>query len=237
MRQAQFSTSTCVAQSTVRANEIKRIVQAYEAARVRGLSDDASMEYAVSQHRDLSRLAVYFLAREMMSPPETNKDEGTYVSFAAEALARHGVCLESDWPWDESAIFTPPSWKAMRGVFVHKIKKWNKIYSRGSDRVNDCILSLAVNNPVVYGTAVSKPWMNYDGSKPLDLVDGVVLGSHATVLIGWDPVKQVFIGENSWGTGWGINGCYEVTPEVIASPDSSDFVTYYGGWEEYLEIL
>lgn len=237
MRQNQWRTSTCVAQSSVRAVEIKRVIRAYEAEKARGSSDDASMEHALGQHVDLSRLMLYFMSREMMNPPETNKDDGTFISFAAEAFTRYGVSLESDWPWDERMIFTPPTWGAVRGAFVHKVKTWNKIYSRANDRVNDCILSLSVGNPVVYGTVVGRAWQQYDGSKPLDLIDGVVVGSHATVLVGWDPTRQLFIGENSWGTGWGLNGFYEIKPDVIASTDSSDFVTYYGGWEGYLEQL
>lgn len=237
MRQRQWLTSTCVAQSTVRAVEIKRVVKAYESALASGLTEEESLARALAQHKDLSRMMVYFLAREMMSPPETDKDEGTYVSFAAEALARHGVCLESEWPWDERLIFSPPSWSAMRSAFIHKIKEWRLTDSMGQDRVDDCILSLSVRNPVVYSTVVGSRWESYDGSEPLGLVDGVVKGRHATVLVGWDPVRGVFIGENSWGSGWGLDGFYEVRPEVVASPDSSDFVTYYGGWETYLEAL
>lgn len=234
-RHNQVQTSTCVAQSSVRALEIKRILRYYDEAIRAGKSDSEALADAFSKHIDLSRLGLYFGARSLMSPPETDKDEGTQISLAADALSRWGVGRESNWGFDLSKLFVPPSWMAMRDAYVHKIKTWHKIYSKGNDRVEDVALSLAVGNPVVYGTTVSYDWQRYDGSKPLEPVNGVSLGLHATVLIGWDANKQVFIGENSWGTGWGIDGFYEIRPEVIASPDSGDFVAFYGGWEDYQE--
>jgi C1A family cysteine protease len=42
----------------------------------------------------------------------------------------------------------------------------------------------------------------------------------------------VFIGENSWGTGWGDDGYYLIAPEVIADPISQDFWVITGSWEE-----
>lgn len=232
-RHHQRRTSTCVGQSSVRALELKRVLKYYDEAVRQGKSHDDALVEAFVKHVDLSRLGLYFGARSLMDPPETDKDEGTYISLAADALSRWGICRESAWPFDEKKLFVPPTWMAMRDAYVHKIKTWHKIYTKNNDRVDDVILSLAVGNPVVFGTVVNHEWQNYNGSKPLAPNNGVSQGLHATVLIGWDPVKGVFIGENSWGASWGINGFYELQPEVVASPDSGDFVVYYGGWEDY----
>lgn len=217
-RHNQFGTGTCVAQSNIKALEIKRI-----------------MKYGLNSHVDLSRLSLYYLARELMNPPETNKDKGTFNSLAADALRRWGVCPESEWPFDETKLYVPPTWMAMRTAYLHKISAWYKIYSRGQDRVDDVIIALRSGNPVVYGTIVDNQWFNYDGSTPINTLNGVVKGGHATVLVGWDDDKSLFIGENSWGTGWGIDGFYEIRPEVIASSDSSDFVVQCGSWEDSWE--
>lgn len=214
-RHNQFRTGTCVAQSSIKALEIKRI-----------------MKYGLDRHVDLSRLSVYYLARELMNPPETNKDKGTFVSLAADALRRWGVCPESEWPFDETKLYIPPTWMAMRTAYLHKISAWYKIYSKRQDRVDDVIIALRSGNPVVYGTMVDKQWFSYDGSTPINVLNGVVKGGHATVLVGWDDDKSLFIGENSWGTGWGIDGFYEMRPEVITSSDSSDFVVMTSGWED-----
>ena len=232
-RQNQVQTSTCVAQSSVRALELKRVMKYYNEAFQSGKTPQDALTDALSKHVDLSRLALYYGARSLMDPPETDKDEGTFISLAADALSRWGICRESAWPFDQQKLFVPPTWMAMRDAYVHKIKTWHKIYTSGNDRVDDVILALAVGNPVVYGTLVDTNWQNYDGSQPLGPSSGKILGQHATVLIGWDPNKNVFIGENSWGTWWGQDGFYEIRPEVIASSNSDDFVLYYGGWEDY----
>lgn len=238
-RHQQLRTSTCVGQSMIKACENKRI-----------------QKHGHAGHVDLSRLGLYFLARELMNPPETHLDQGTYIPLAADALRRFGICPESDWPWDESKMFTPPTWSAMRKSYLGKISSWFMIKSSGSDRVEDVIANLAVGNPVVFGTVVGDNWMDYGrSSEPIRTVDGLVRGRHATVLLGWNPRKGVFYGENSWGAGWGVlpdfenevwaktaetrpsytneGGYYELRPEVVASSDSADFVSIVSGWEPW----
>lgn len=230
-RHHQLRTSTCVANSVVRGMEIKRVHKFYGEALASGMTHAAALQHALSKHVDLSRLALYFMARELMDPAETDKDEGTYISLAAEALRRFGVCTETEWPFEYDKMFTPPSWRAMRTAYVHKVSSWCKIYGDGQERIDDVIVNLAMGNPVAYGTTVGANWSGYSGSEPIDLVDGKVDGSHATILVGWDPAKGVFIGENSWGPHWGLDGFYEVRPEVVASQDSRDFVALFGGWQ------
>jgi C1A family cysteine protease len=217
-RHDQKRSSTCVAQSTIKALELKRI-----------------QKYGTAAHVDLSRLALYFLARELMSPPETSVDKGTIISLAADALRRFGVCEETLWPFtdDLSQICTSPTWSAMRRAYVHKISSWHRITETGNDRVDAVILALASGNPVVYGTKVGDNWMQYtSSSEPLGIPTNI-LGGHATVLEGWN--NKSFLGENSWGT-WGKNGFYEIQPEVIASDSSSDFVVIQAGFETYTQV-
>jgi len=212
-RHNQLNSSSCVGNSVVKALEIKRI-----------------MKYGDPAHVDLSRLAIYYLARELMDPQETLNDKGTFISLAADALRRFGICTEADWPFDISKITSPPTWRAMRGAYVHKISAWYKIKSLGLDRVKDVIDALASGYPVVYGTEVGDNWLQYRGKDPLGL-PGDVLGGHATVLVGWNPSKNIFIGENSWGIAWGIDGFYELREEVISGDTSHDFIVIQAPWE------
>jgi len=256
-RHNQLRSSSCVAQSVVRAAEVKRIHKLFLAAQGRGLDIAAALAEAQAGHVALSRLALYYLAREIMDPPETSLDEGTYVSMAAEALKSFGVCREEKsatnpadrafWPFDlgtvpasgRERIFESPTWAVMREAYLHKIHAWYRLETTGDDRVRDVILALAAGNPVVYGTQVDGQWQTYDGSVPLGTLKSRVLGGHATVLEGWEPGKQLFLGENSWGEDWGLTGpdgtggFYEITPEKIASSESNDFVVIEGGWEPW----
>lgn len=242
-RHQQAHSSTCAANATIKGLELKRI-QKYTLESEKLMGFERALEYGRSKHVDLSRLALYHLARELMDPPETNLDKGTYISLCADVLRRFGVCREAPdpskpddtayWPFDLTKIFVSPGWLQMRQAYVHKIDAWHKIYSEGEDRVHDVIQSLSAGSPVVYGTVVDEHWQSYDGT-PLGLKSGKVLGGHATILVGWDP-SGFFWGENSWGNDWGPDdGFYKIRPEVIQSSDSSDFIVMSGGWEEWTQ--
>ena len=213
-RHDQRHSSSCVAQAVVKALEIKRIMKEGHGA-----------------HVDLSRLAVYYLARELMLPKETHMDDGTFVSHACDVLRRWGVCLEQEWPFKLDKITTSPSWMAMRSAYLHKIDGYYKIRSTGQKRVDEVVRCLQAGNPVVYGTNVGSNWMTYRAnSDPLQIPDDNH-GGHATVLLGWKD--GLFIGENSWGVGWGQNGFYLMDPSVIAWGGSRDFWIVQEGFEEY----
>jgi C1A family cysteine protease len=218
-RHDQRRTSSCAAQAMIKALELLRIKQ-----------------WGIGAHVDLSRLACYFLARELMDPPETDRDEGSYISMNAEALRRFGTCTEDQWPFDERLVLKSPPWRVMQSAYKNRIVGWTMISSSGSDRVDDVILALANGIPVAYGTKVGSDWLNYgSNSEPLGLPSDVK-GRHATLLEGWDPAKGVFLGENSWGTGWGSDGFYEIRPEVIAWSDSKDFVCVTTEMEKLVNV-
>lgn len=205
-RHDQRNSSSCAAQTTIKYRELLRI-----------------KTYGRDAHVDLSRLACYFLARELMDPPETDRDEGSFISANAEALRRFGVCTETQWPFVDSNILRSPPWRIMQSAYKNKIPGWTVITTSGSNRVDDAILTLANGLPIAYGRPVGQDWFDYQGDAPLGVSEDPK-GIHATLLLGWDPQKGVFFGENSWGVGWGIDGFYEIYPEAIADPEASDFV-------------
>jgi hypothetical protein len=116
----------------------------------------------------------------------------------------------------------------MRKAYLHKITAFYKIRSTGQDRVAAVIQCLRAGNPVVFGTATGDNWHGYAKGQVLGL-PAKETGRHATVLLGYTGGR--FIGENSWGTGWGDNGFYLMDPAVVASPESSDFWVPQAGFE------
>jgi len=213
-RHNQRSSSSCVAQAVVKALEVKRI-----------------MKDGPDAHVDLSVLAVYYLARELMMPPKTHVDGGTYVSHACDVLRRFGVCPEVDWPFDMDKLTTGVPWSAMRKAYTHKIDSFYKIRSTGNDRCDEVVRCLQAGNPVVFGTTVGSNWSRYRKGEVLKCPSSVT-GRHATCLLGYQDGK--FIGENSWGS-WGDNGFYLMDPSVIACPQASDFWVIQAGFEDYKE--
>ena len=203
-RHNQVQTSSCVAQSVVKALEIKRI-----------------MEHGIDEHIDLSVLSVYYLAREMMMPKEINRDGGTFISLGCDVLRRFGVPPEEDWPFDTSKIFMPPSWAAMRRAYTHKITSFYKIRSTGQDRADEVVRCIQAGNPVVYGTRTGSNWHRYRKGQVLGVPDSPT-GRHATVLLGIENGK--FVGENSWG-------CYDDQTEVLTGEGWRLFSELQGGEE------
>ncbi len=241
-RHNQLQTSSCVANATTRALENKRIQRAYYAALSTGVAEASALAQAQAQHVALSRLALYYLCREEMDPPETDKDEGTIISIAAELLRTFGLSREAQdpanpadrafWPFDVSKLHVAPTWAAMREAAVHKISSWARISSTGSQRVDDVIAALSAGNLVVYGTQVGANWQQYDGSSILQPVTGTPEGGHATMLCGWDP-SGFFWDENSWDNDWGDDGFCKVSPDIISSPQTEDLLVIQSGYEPW----
>lgn len=203
-RHNQVDTGTCVAQSCVKALELKRI-----------------QKYGREAHYDLSVLQVYFLAREMMFPKATTKDEGTHISLGCDVIRRFGVCREEEHPFSKENLHKSPSWSAMRSAYLNRFSKFYRINSTGDQRVAEVEFALRANHPVIFATYVGTDWFGYRGGSVLKRESNEV-GSHATVILGRNRQGD-FIGENSWGNSWGEDGFYRIDPEVISYHKSGDF--------------
>lgn len=216
-RHNQRTTNSCVAQSLVKALEIKRI-----------------QAHGREAHVDLSIMHLYYGARELMNPREVDKDAGTHISLACDMLRTNGVCREMTWPTTSDNLYIPPSVMAYRECYLNKIQANYRINSTGWERVDDVIDNLRMGNPVVFGTLVGSNWFNYQGKKPLEPTPwDKAKGSHAICLVGW--VDGKFIIENSWGESWGMEGFAELEPEVIADSNSQDFWVIVSGSEVWAE--
>lgn len=217
-RHNQRRTGTCVAQSVIKALEIKRI-----------------QKHGSASHVPLSVMDLYFGARDLMDPKETNVDNGTHIYLACEVLKTFGVCREVMNPFSESNLFIPTPILATREAYLNKISQAYRINSSGWDRVDDVIANLQMGNPVVFATIVGNNWFNYGpNSPPLGPTSWQdSKGGHATCLVGY--VDGKFIDENSWGTNWGDNGFAWLQPEVIAEQSSTDFWVIADGSEAWYE--
>lgn len=219
-RHDQTTTDSCVAQSVIKALEIKRI-----------------QKYGHAKHVDLSVMDLYYGCRDRMNPRETHKDDGTYIYLACEVLRDFGVCRETMHPFQMKNLFIPPPILATREAYMNRIKTAYKINKGGWDRVDDVIANLQMGNPVVFGTRVGKNWQHYRAdSEPLRPTPWEESkGNHAVCIVGY--VDGKFIIENSWGITWGQNGYGWLRPEVIEDDASKDFWVICDGSEVYAENI
>jgi C1A family cysteine protease len=96
--------------------------------------------------------------------------------------------------------------------------------------------ALYAGHPICFGFTVHNSFMTQEvantGIMPLPgLFDGDA-GGHCVDAIGWldnypagnDGVTSWYICRNSWGTGWGLNGCFLMPSQLFIDPNtSSDF--------------
>ena len=219
-RHDQKHLGSCVAQSVVKALEIKRVQQG-------------------KKHIDLSVLHLYYLARERMSTRPVHRDTGTQISLACESLRKQGVCTDKLWPYDTSKFDHSPSLMAMRESFVNKIDSYYRITSKGKDRINDILLHLHSGNPVAYGTALNKYFFNVDKHSVVGECTGRVKGRHAMCIVGWLPDHEggCFVIENSWGGGnsWGDDGFFYASPDHLMDDQARDIWAIAEGFEPWVE--
>lgn len=216
LRHDQGQTSSCVGNGTARALEIKR-----------------NEKFGVENHIPLSRMDIYFSARDLMDPKQSNVDEGTNICLAMDALRIYGICREETWPWDPNKINQQPSLLSTREDFLNKISGHFKIDSTGNDRIDAIILNLKNKNPVVFGMQVGEEFETYtSNSEPISKCTNSK-GGHCTTLVGF--INGLFIGENSWANNWGQNGFYFIDPLLIGSNIASDFWVMQTDYDIYWE--
>ena len=214
-RHSQKSTSSCVAQSLVKALEIKRIIK-----------------HGHANHIDLSVLDLYYKTRERMIPSMVDIDAGTYISTGCDILREVGVCRESVHPFSVSRVNERPPVMAFREARLNRITSHFKIKSLGQERLDDIIFNLKAGNPVVFGTTVGEDWKAYrGGSNPLR-VETRPVGGHAMTCIGF--INGLFVIENSWGS-WGEDGFGYVDPSVFTHASTRDVWVIIDGSEGWVE--
>lgn len=184
----QLSLQSCVANATANALEI-----------LINLKDKKIIS--------LSRLFVYWNAR--VYTKETDKDEGTYIRNAFDSLRKLGVCLESVCNYDSNRVFAQPTLDAYRQGDDNTLTSFYRINSSDKQRIEDIETAIRANHPVVFGTAVSKEFQNYNGNTKVWSPPDSYIGYHAMLVVGVrtsDSGRKEFLIKNSWGKYWGDNG-------------------------------
>lgn len=203
----QYALSSCVGNGTVEALEM-----------LENIAHEGIPGY---QPTVLSRLFIYNGAREQEGT--LDKDEGTHVRTAFNVLATLGVCTEQLWPYDDTKVFTSPSFLAQRQALGHKIHAAYRIETQGDQRLQDIVTALRAKHPVVFGTTVTKAFESLDTSSGPVGTPGAsdpIAGGHCMVVAGY--IGGLFVIKNSWGTDWGNGGFAYFTPDYMAWAGTDD---------------
>jgi C1A family cysteine protease len=173
------------------------------------------------KYTDLSRMFIYYNAR-LMEGKEL-EDCGSYIRLAFGTLASIGVCTEEIWPYDTSAVYQRPSWKAYRDAYAHKIDAFYQIDDFDADRDEKIKEALRSNHAVVFGMMIDQDYIQtgFDGVISMPKKIRPRPGMHAQLIVGY--TRQYWILKNSWSSSWADGGYCYVPFAYLNESMASDF--------------
>lgn len=203
----QLSLNSCAGNATADALEI-----------LLGVQDPTSV-------KQLSRLFLYYNAR--VYDKNTDKDEGTFIRNCFRSLTDLGICTEQTWEYNVNKVYLQPNIMAYKEGIDNKIDSYYRI---GGDSKTKCDMieeSIRANHPVVFGTMVTKGFVeNYGLETVFDKPNTQNFeGAHAMVIVGVKKINntRMFYVRNSWSKSWGYDGHCWMTENYIGSDLSADF--------------
>ena len=170
-----------------------------------------------------SRMFVFYNSRAMEHTEKA--DEGVYIRDAIKALAKHGVCSESLWPYVEKKYATRPPKKCYDDAMRYRAVKYYRIHRR----VEDMRACLASGYPFTFGFTAHEKFKDVvkkTGSLEMPSPGERVIGKHAVLAVGYDDQASRLLVRNSWGAKFGMAGYFTMPYGYVLKEDlSADFWT------------
>jgi len=194
----QYGFPNCQSNATADAWESLEIVQRIDGG--------MSLAEAIAATTDLSRMFIWFNARQLMDPPAGYYPKmGCFNRLAMDVIHRHGVCTETRWPYIPENAARRPSIMAYREAFYHRSSGFYSIPETGTERHDIIRRTLANQHSVVFGTSLGEAWKTYT-SGILQTPTGKRIANHAMVIVGWSKARNAYKIRNSHGSKFGENG-------------------------------
>lgn len=174
------------------------------------------------QQIDLSEQFLYYIAREKAG--DTDKDEGSCLNYAVEALAEKGLCTEEKWAYNtlETAYDIRPSDEAYQEALDRKLAEAKNV-ALDVDAIRS---ALSDGYPVVisarlydsFGEARSG-YVPMPSDEERQAADSKENRNHAMVIVGYNDEIHAFKVRNSWGENFGLGG-YVLMPYAYITDTS-----------------
>jgi C1A family cysteine protease len=169
-----------------------------------------------------SRLWIYY--QERVIEGTVSQDSGAQIRDGMKAVAKLGVCPETDWPYDISTFAEKPPKKDYKDALKDKVLT----YEAAPQDLFGLKSVLASGLPVVFGFTVYDSFESAEVAKsgilPMPSPSESIVGGHAVLMVGYDDAKDRFRVRNSWGTSWGQDGYFEMPYQYATSTKlASDF--------------
>ncbi len=137
-------------------------------------------------------------------------DEGDTIRGAVKTAVKHGVLLESDYPYHPENLSKRPPAALAAQALKHKITSYHKI-ANGDLSTMKAVLASGYN--IVFGFNVPSTFETQAfAENPIlrraDVLSDELVGGHCVVLSGHDDTKKLFTVRNSWSASWGDKGYF-----------------------------
>lgn len=152
-------------------------------------------------------------------------DDGAYPDLVAMGIMEFGFVPETQFPFtdDPEAVNEEPDLLTLSRASQFLLQNFTRIAETGEHRARAVMEALSVGHLVPLGMMVGSKFMDHKGDFPLDLEDqDTIMGGHMTYLIDYEGNGEVFWGVNSYGTGYGYKGLYQITRRRLMHPTTSD---------------
>jgi C1A family cysteine protease len=151
---------------------------------------------------------------------------GGYPSSASTYIANTGLPAESYFPYtatNNSCSNALANWQSNTNM----VNGWHSV----SGAVDAIKSAVSAYGPVVATMYVYNDFYSYR-SGVYSYVTGPYLGAHAVLVVGYDDANQSFAVKNSWGTGWGEAGFFQIAySEVTGTSRFGYSVLAYDGFK------
>jgi hypothetical protein len=139
----------------------------------------------------------------------------TTMKTVFDLLQTRGCATLASMPYDENVCAQGPTDEAMNEAKNYTIRSYRRLETRDEIRK-----VLSEGNPVVIGIIVATNYFNANTARwtvdqYLSDLNDANAGGHAFLIVGYDDNAQTFKVMNSWGTGWGTGGFWEMDYAVI----------------------
>jgi C1A family cysteine protease len=155
-----------------------------------------------------SRLWIYY--QERVIEGTVSEDAGAEIRDGMKAVAKLGVCPETDWPYDIDTFAHKPPRKDYKDALKDKVVT----YESAPQELFGLKSVLASGLPVVFGFTVYESFEGAEvarsGILPMPAPSESIVGGHAVLMVGYDDATDRFRVRNSWGTSWGQDGYFEM---------------------------
>ena len=166
---------------------------------------------------------LYYFTNASAGDPQQCINAGVVtIKVVMDMLKTRGVCTLATMPYNDQVCATAPPEAALTEAKRYLIRDYSRL-----DSLQGVKQQLSQGNPVIIGILVGSNFEQAAGpfwttdQYNADTTSG---GGHAFLIVGYDDAQQALIVMNSWGTGWGNAGFWQIAYDVLPSAQANNFL-------------